>query len=250
MPHRRQKQRQKLRLPGPLKLPKSYRPRYLSPAEEGTLAARLSKVPERWNEGYGDDMRMSQLFVTKKVSKKEIDQIVARLSATKKEELEPAKEDEDIFIFKEEEEEQDGERKLDPEEVERLVERLSQTSLRSETKSLESKKQNVPRLKLTQCEMESLTTRLSKPRVYVDTNEQKSREGRFIGRKMTKDEIIGLVQRLACKRINKQQQMETGEERNLKGYFAAWTPCDAHFRMWNRANRAVFNANDRYYKCY
>ena len=250
MPHRRQKQRQKLRLPGPLKLPKSYRPRYLSPTEEGVLAQRLSRVPERWNEGYGDDMRTSQLFVAKKVSKKEIDQIVTRLSATKKEELEPAVEEEDVFIFKEEEEEQDGERKLEPEEVERLVERLSQTSLRSETKSVESKKQSAPRLKLTQSEMEILTTRLSKPRVYIDTNVQKSREGRFVGRKMTEDEVKGLVHRLAYKGMKRQQYIENGEERNLKGYFAAWTPCDTDFREWNRANRAVLNTNYRYYKCY
>ena len=248
---RRRSGGQKSRLPGPLTLPKSYIPRYLSPMDEEVLARRLSRVPERWTEGYGRELRTPPLFVAKKVSKREVDKIVARLSASTKQEAKLAVEEEhDLFAF-EETEEQSEERKLDAEEVERLVERLSQTSLRSETKSEETKEKSRPRVKLTDCEMQSLTERLSKPRKYVNPNANKGKlEGRFVGKKMNEGEIKAVVHRIAYKGMKVGRRGEKPTERDMSGYFAAWTSCDADFKEWRRTNRDILSQNERYYQYY
>ena len=239
------------RLPGPLKLPISYQPRYLSPINEEILAQRLSRIPERWGEGYKQELKTPQLFVAKKVSKKEVEKIVARLSRTKKQETELIEEEEEeISIFEEETEEQEEERKLDRREVEKLVERLSQTSLRSETKSVDAKEKPRPRSRLTALEIEGLTERLSKPKTYVNPNVTKRKEGRFVGKKMTEDEIKGFVQRIAYKGMKAGQRHEKGAERKTLGYFAAWTPCDADFKEWRRVNKDVLSQNHRYYRYY
>lgn len=242
----------KSRLPGPLKLPKSYQPRYLSPINEEILAQRLSRIPERWKEGYKRELTTPHLFVAKKVSKKEVDKIVARLSRNTKQETKPTEEEEDenVFIFQEEAEEQEEERKLDQTEVERLVERLSQTSLRSETKIVDAKEKSRPRSKLTALEIEGLTERLSKPKTYVNPNAAKKVEGRFVGKKMTEDEIKDFVQSIAYKGMKTGQRYEKGAERKTLGYFAAWTPCDADFKEWRRVSKEVLSQNDRYYQYY
>ena len=253
MTYKPQKLRNKSRLPRPLKLPKSYQPRYLSPLEEQILAQRLSRVPERWNEEYLEEMKQSKLFVSKKVSSKEVNRIVTRLSATAKQE-EPTKpsEEEDLFDFEKETKEQDdGERKFDQNEVDRLVERLSQTSLRSSTKSEDVKEQPGPRSKLTPYEMDCLTDRLSRPRMYKDANAKRKKvEGRFIGRKMTDEELKTLVQRLAYKGMKRRQNNYEKSKRNMLGYFAAWTPCDADLKKWREVKNEMLDQDDRYYEHY
>lgn len=242
------KKKPKSRLPGPLKLPKSYKPRFLSPMEEHILASRLSKVPERWDESYREEIWKSNVLVTKKVKKEYVDEIVARLSAkSKHEETNKRKDEENLFDFEKETNEEDEERKLDQDQVDKLVERLSQTSLQSDTKSTgeTTKEQTRRRGKLTADDLDSLTERLSKPRSYIDPNTVRNKAvGRFVGRKMTENEITGLVQRIAYKGM-KPRQKNGKSKRNNMGYFAVWTPCDADFRAWRIMNQG--QPNEEYF---
>lgn len=234
---KRKRPRSKARLPGALKLPKSYQPRYLSPMEEQMLASRLSKAPDRWSETYSEDIGASQKFATKKLSKKDVDRIVARLSATSRHE-EPATSihEEDLLGFEEETKEEDGVRKLDQKEVDKLVERLSCTSLRSDAKSAGANEQFRSRLTLTARELETLTARLSRPRNQTHPPvAQKGNGGRFIGRKMTDEEINGMVHRIACKGMKPRQSNQRLRKHSL-GYFAVWTPCDSDFKTWRIMN--------------
>ena len=243
MRYNKQKQR-KSKLPRPLRLPKAYQPRLLSPLQEQMLAQRLSKVPERWNEKYVEEAEQRRMFVAKQVTPTEAERIVRRLSATPKQE-EPKKdieEHDNLFGFEQEHEPNSNEeRKFDESEVDRLVQRLTQARIRSHKESNE----DISRPKLhckayiTKYEMSQLTERLSRPKSHVDPeDEQLKRDNcsRYKGKKMGKKEMENFVQRISRNNAKIDVKEERGRKQQL-GYFAVWTPCDADFAKWRMMNR-------------
>eukprot|EP00795_Rhopilema_esculentum_P006192 gene6192-11596_t len=243
MRYNKLKQR-KSRLPRPLRLPKTYQPHLLSPLQEQMLAQRLSKVPERWNEKYVEEAEQRRMFVAKRVTPTEAERIVRQLSATPKQE-EPKKdieEHDNLFGFEQEHEPNSNEeRKFDENEVDRLVQRLTQARIRNRKESNEDISQPTMHGKvyITKNEMSQLTERLSRPKSHVDPeDEQLKRDNcsRYKGKKMGKKELENFVQRISRNDAKIDVKEERGRKQQL-GYFAVWTPCDADFAKWRLVNR-------------
>ena len=232
----------KSKLPRPLKNPKTHEPRYLSSMEEQILAQRLSKIPERWQEGYGEEIKKQRLFKAKKVSEDKVDKIVRRLSTVSKKDSVPKEttnEDDFSFDFENKTMKDDGERKLEEKEIEKLVARLSKVSTRSM-----GDESNLPErqdLVLLPYEIEQLTARLNRPKVYVDNNvphKVTEANARFRGTKMSEKEIEEMVERISFKRMKKVAQDDRVRRQQI-GYFATWTPCDEDYKQWRLMNRKL-----------
>ena len=235
----------KSKLPRPLKNPRTYKPRYLSSMEEQILARRLSKIPERWQEGYGEEIKQQRLFKAMKVSEDKVDKIVRRLSTVSKKDSVPKEttneEDDFLFDFENKTKKDDGERKLEENEIEKLVARLSKVSTRNTgNESNLPERQN---LVLLPYEIEQLTARLNRPKVYVDNNvPHKVTEAnvRFRGTKMSQKEIEEMVERISFKGMKKEAQDDRARRQQI-GYFATWTPCDEDYKQWRLMNRKMFS---------
>lgn len=232
----------KSKLPRPLKNPRTYEPRYLSSMEEQILAQRLCKIPERWQDGYGEEIKQKRLFKARKVSEDKVEKIVRRLSTASKKDSVPketTKEDYFSFDFENETKKDDGERKLEEHEVERLVARLNKVSTRNAVDD-----SNAPQrtdLTLMPYEIGLLTARLNRPKVYVDNNvphKVSETNARFRRNKMPEKELEEMVNRISFKGMKKVDEDDRVRRQQI-GNFAIWTPCDADYKQWRSMNRKM-----------
>eukprot|EP00794_Sanderia_malayensis_P009785 gene9785-10784_t len=242
--HRRGKG--KNRLPGPLKLPKNFKPKQLTAQQQQILGHRLSQVPQRWNEGYGQEVKKEREYKAKTVSNTEVARIVRRLSKPvnsngddNNSEVDGKNEnDHELFSWgNQNETETTKEWKLKKYELERMIDRLSRLPTRNVSdESTHVDRQQSARI-LTANDIRKLTERLNKPKVYQDTDvlpKLKSDDARFVGaRRLKPADVDEMVERIAYKGI----KLITKEDRWRRAEinkWSSWTQQDADYSQWKK----------------